>query len=224
MLVRVAPDAAAAAEDAADVVETMAAHAIEARGRFVWAVSGGSTPGAFLAALATRDGIDWPRTHLFQVDERIAASGSDERNDTMIRERFADARPLANYHPMPVVAASLGVALAEHVALLEALTGDPAELDLIQLGLGSDGHTASLVPGDPVLESTSELATTGLYNGTRRVTMTAPLINRARSRLFLVTGAGKDEALGQLAERDPGIPGSLITDEGPVLVTDRQVI
>ncbi|MEM9522074.1 MAG: 6-phosphogluconolactonase, partial [Actinomycetota bacterium] len=179
----------------------MAAHAIEARGRFVWAVSGGSTPGAFLAALATRGGIDWPRTHLFQVDERIAASGSDERNDTMIRERFADARPLANYHPMPIVAASLGVALAEHVALLEALTGDPAELDLIQLGLGSDGHTASLVPGDPVLESTSELATTGLYNGTRRVTMTAPLINRARSRLFLVTGAGKDEALGQLARR-----------------------
>ena len=152
---------------------------------------------------------------------RSAATGSDDRNDTMIRDRFVAARPDANYHPMPVVAASLGAALVDHLTDLERLAGEPARLDLVQLGLGGDGHTASLIPGDPVLDAESDLATTGLYNGTRRVTMTAPLLNRARERLFLVTGAGKDEALGQLTERDQSIPGSLISDADTVLVTDR---
>ncbi len=223
MQVRVSATAEGAAEDAAAYVAARAVEAIEERGRFVWAVSGGSTPGAFLAALAQHDRVDWANTHLFQVDERIAATGSDDRNDTMIRDRFVTARPDANYHPMPVVAASLGAALVDHLTDLERLAGEPARLDLVQLGLGGDGHTASLIPGDPVLEAEGDLATTGLYNGTRRVTMTAPLLNRARERLFLVTGAGKDEALGQLAERDPNIPGSLISDADTVLVTDRQI-
>ena len=223
MQVRVSATAEGAAEDAAAYVAARAVEAIEERGRFVWAVSGGSTPGAFLAALALHDRVDWANTHLFQVDERIAATGSDDRNDTMIRDRFVTARPDANYHPMPVVAASLGAALVDHLTDLERLAGEPARLDLVQLGLGGDGHTASLIPGDPVLEAAGDLATTGLYNGTRRVTMTAPLLNRARERLFLVTGAGKDEALGQLAERDPNIPGSLISDADTVLVTDRQI-
>ena len=215
------PDGAAA--DAADFVAARAREAIESRGRFVWAVSGGSTPGRFLAALAERDRVDWTKTHLFQVDERIAATGSDQRNDTMIRARFVEARPDANYHPLPVVAESLGAALIDHLTDLERLTEQPARLDLVQLGLGDDGHTASLVPGDPVLDAESDLATSGIYKGTRRVTMTAPLLNRARQRLFLVTGDGKDEALGQLAERDPVIPGSLITDENTVLITDRRI-
>ncbi|MEM9468381.1 MAG: 6-phosphogluconolactonase [Actinomycetota bacterium] len=223
MRVRSSTSPETAAEDAADVVAARAVEAIDARGRFVWAVSGGSTPGVFLAALARRDRVDWSKTHLFQVDERIAATGSDDRNDTMIRDRFVSARPEANYHPLPVVAASLGAALIDHLTDLERLTESPARLDLVQLGLGGDGHTASLVPDDPVLDAEGDLATTGLYNGTRRVTMTAPLLNRARERLFLVTGAGKDDALGRLAERDPGLPGSLITDVDTVLVTDRSI-
>ena len=223
MHIRVSATADGAAEDAADYVAARAVEAIDERGRFVWAVSGGSTPGAFLAALATRDRVDWSKTHLFQVDERIAATGSDDRNDTMIRARFVAARPDANYHPMPVVAASLGAALVDHLTDLERLAGEPARIDLVQLGLGGDGHTASLVPDDPVLGAEGDLATTGIYHGTRRVTMTAPLLNRARERLFLVTGAGKDEALGRLAERDPGIPGSLITATDTTLVTDRAI-
>ncbi len=223
MQVRVTETAADAAEAAADHVADRAVEAIEERGRFVWAVSGGSTPGVFLAALARRDRVDWARTHLFQVDERIAATGSDDRNDTMIRERFVAARPEAAYHPLPVVAESLTEALVVHLVELEQLTGDPAVLDLVQLGLGGDGHTASLVPGDPVLGATADLATTGRYNGTRRVTMTAPLLNRARERLFLATGEAKDEALSRLAARDPEIPASLVTETDTVLITDRAV-
>lgn len=223
MQVRLSATAEGAAADAADYVAARAVEAIDARGRFVWAVSGGSTPGRFLAALAQRDRVDWAKTHLFQVDERIAATGSDERNDTMIRAHFVDARPEVNYHPLPVVAESLGGALIDHLTDLERLSGQPARLDLVQLGLGDDGHTASLVPGDPVLAAEADLATSGLYKGTRRVTMTAPLLNRAHERIFIVTGEGKDEALGQLAERDPSIPGSLITDEHTVLITDRRI-
>ena len=211
----------AAAEVAADHVASRAVDAIEENGRFVWAVSGGSTPGVFLAALAQREQVDWERTHLFQVDERIAATDSAERNDTMIRECFLTSRPEANYHPLPVVSESLTRALLLHLAHLEHLTGKPAVLDLVQLGLGSDGHTASLLPHDAVLEATGDLATTGTYQGTRRVTMTAPLINRARERLFLVTGAAKDPALRQLTSADPAIPATLITPKATVLVTDR---
>ena len=114
-------------------------------------------------------------------------------------------------------------ALADHLTGLEHLAGTPARLDLIQLGLGDDGHTASLVPDDPVLKATTDVAVTAGYKGTRRWTMTAPLINRARERLFLVTGTEKDEALQRLAAGDRGIPGSLITDDQTFLVTDRQI-
>ena len=223
MEVRVAATSGGAAQEAADVVAARAVAAIEETGRFVWAVSGGSTPARFLDALAGHDRVDWSAVHLFQVDERIAPAGSADRNDTMIRERFVDRRPDVGYHPLPVEATDVTSALVDHLTDLERLAGSPARLDLVQLGLGTDGHTASLIPGDPVLGADEDLAVTGDYQGTRRVTMTAPLLNRARLRLFLVTGAEKDEALGRLAERDPRIPGSMITTEGTMLVTDRGI-
>ena len=123
---------------------------------------------------------------------------------------------------MPVEAGDERSALAGHLSELEHLAGTPARLDLIQLGLGADGHTASLVPGDPVLEATTDVAVSAEYKGSRRWTMTAPLINRARERLFLVTGAEKDEALHRLATGDPSIR-VLITDDQTFLVTDRQI-
>ena len=223
MQVRLAATPAGAADDAAAWLAARAVAAIERQGRFVWAVSGGSTPAQFLDVLATHDRVDWSVVHLFQVDERIAASGSDDRNDTMIRTRFVDRVPAVQYHPMPVEAADLGSALVDHLSDLERLSGRPARLDVVQLGLGDDGHTASLVPGDAVLDATDDLAVTAEYKGTRRVTMTAPLLNRAAERLFLVTGANKDDALGRLAERDPSIPGSLITADAAILVTDRRI-
>lgn len=223
MEVRLAATPQGAADDAAAWVAARAVAAIDHTGRFVWAVSGGSTPALFLEALATHHRVDWSAVHLFQVDERIAAAGSPDRNDTMIRDRFVDHVPAVNYHPMPVEADDLGSAIVDHLTDLERLTDTPARLDLIQLGLGDDGHTASLVPGDPVLDATGDLAVTAEYKGTRRLTMTAPLLNRAHERLFLVTGANKDDALGRLAEGDPGIPGSLITADGTFLVTDRRI-
>ena len=117
----------------------------------------------------------------------------------------------------------LPTATFSHVLELERLAGDPPALDLVQPGLGSDGHTASLIPGVPVHDTTGDFATTGLYGGTLRVTMTAPLPNRARRRLLLITGDGKDDALIRLTERDPSIPGSLISGIATTLVTDRQI-
>ena len=223
MEVRLSATPQGAADDAAAWVAARAVAAIERIGRFVRAVSGGSTPALFLEALATHDRVDWSAVHLFQVDERIAPADSPDRNDSMIRERFADRVPSVNYYPMPVEADDLGSAILDHLTDLERLSGAPARLDLIQLGLGDDGHIASLVPGDPVLDTTDDLALTAEYKGTRRLTMTAPLLNRAHERLFLVTGANKDDALGRLAEGDPGIPGSLITADGTFLVTDRRI-
>ena len=223
MQVHTTATAADAARLAAEHVAARAVDAIEARGRFVWAVSGGSTPGPFLDALARHTEVDWGSTHLFQVDERIAATGSTDRNDTMIRARFVSARPDAHYHPLPVVSDSLTIALVTHLIEMERLCGEPARLDLVQLGLGGDGHTASLVPGDPVLDATGDLATTRRYHGTRRVTMTAPLLNRARERMFLVTGDDKAHALARLTRRDPTIPGSLISADGTLLITDQRI-
>ncbi|MEO0492177.1 MAG: 6-phosphogluconolactonase [Actinomycetota bacterium] len=221
--VRLSATAQGAADDAAAWVAARAVEAIERDGRFVWAVSGGSTPALFLDALTIHDRVDWSAVHLFQVDERIAPAGSNDRNDTMIRHRFVDHVPAVHYHPMPVETDDQGSALVDHLTDLERLTGTPARLDLIQLGLGDDGHTASLVPGDPVLDADGDLAITAEYKGTRRWTMTVPLINRAHERLFLVTGAGKDDALGRLAEGDPGVPGSLITADRTFLATDRRI-
>jgi 6-phosphogluconolactonase len=215
------PDAEAAAWAGAEFVAHRATETIEQTGRFVWAVSGGSTPARFLGALAENDDIDWSAIHLFQVDERIAPAQAPERNDTMIRERLVARRPEVDYHPMPVEADDLSAALVAHLATMAQLAGSPVVLDLVQLGLGDDGHTASLIDGDPALRCGDDLTVTGSYRGTRRVTMTAPLLNRARRRLFLVTGAEKDQALDRLAQRDPHIPATLITTEATTLVTDR---
>ena len=212
-----------AADNAAAWVAARAITSIERTGRFVWAVSGGSTPTVFLESLAAHEQVDWSAVHLFQVDERVAPAGSRDRNDTVIRERFVARHPLVRYHPIPVEADGERDALADHLTELEQLAGTPARLDLIQLGLGDDGHTASLFPNDPALEATTDLAVSAEYKGTRRWTMTAPLINRAHERLFLVTGTEKDEALGLLAAGDPGIPGSLITGDQTFLATDRQI-
>ena len=219
---RVSASPEAAARATAEIIAGAAEDAILERGHFVWAVSGGSTPAQMLSILATFD-VAWHRTHLFQVDERIAPDGDPARNDTMIRERLVEHCPAINYHPMPVTADDVDAALADYLCDIETLTGQPALLDLIQLGLGSDGHTASLVPDDPVLDARGEFAVTNPYRGTRRATMTAALINRARQRSYLVTGDAKREALTQLLDRDPAIPATLITSEATTLITDQDV-
>jgi 6-phosphogluconolactonase len=214
MLTRAVADEEEAARTAAAFIEVSAAEAIAERGRFNFAVSGGKTPWKTLELLS--DGVmDWSRTSLFQVDERVAPTGSPERNLT----RLVLSLPLicqAAIRPMPVGADDLEAAAANYEYSL------PDHFDLVHLGLGPDGHTASLVPGDPVLEVTDRAVavTGGEYEGNRRMTLTYPTLNRARKLLFLVTGDGKQKALRQLLAGDRSIPAGRVENENSFLVTD----
>jgi 6-phosphogluconolactonase len=214
MLTRVVADEDEAARTAAAFIEVSAAEAIAERGHFNLAVSGGRTPWATLALLSD-GGMDWSKTSLFQVDERVAPTGSPERNLT----HLVLSLPLvcqAAIRPMPVGADDLETAASNYEYSL------PESFDLIHLGLGPDGHTASLVPGDAVLEVTDRdvALTEGAYQGTRRMTLTYPVINRARKLLFLVTGDGKQEALRKLLDGDRSIPAGRIENDHTFLVTD----
>jgi 6-phosphogluconolactonase len=211
--IEVLADAEAVAERAATFVAGAARTAIAAHGRFVIAVSGGRTPWAMFAHLAGMD-VAWDRVVIFQVDERIAPDGDPERNLTHLNESLpAAARP--GVRPMPVTAAD-----PEQAAALYA-RGLPPSFDLIHLGLGPDGHTASLVPGDPVLEVTDrDVAVTEPYQERRRMTLTYPAFDRAACIMWLVTGADKRDALARLRAGDPTIPAGRIAAARAVIIAD----
>lgn len=215
-------DAAALARAAARFVTECAARATAERNRFTVAFSGGSTPGAMLAGLAAED-LPWHQMQVFQVDERVAPRGDADRNLTQLAEALLGNTPLASdaLHPMPVEAGDLESAASEYAATLRRLAGAPAVLDLVHLGLGDDGHTASLVPGDAVLEvDDDDVAVTAPYHGHRRMTLTLPLISRARTRMWLVTGAGKSAILERLMAGDTGIPAGRVSRENAVVFAD----
>lgn len=219
MNIEVLGDHEAASRRAARLLAGWIAGATAARERCVVALSGGSTPGRTFQELARAD-VPWSRVHLFQVDERVAPAGNEARNLPAIREAFAAAGPVL--HPMPVEAADLEAAARRHADELSALAGVPPVIDIVHLGLGADGHVASLVPGDPVLEITDRaVAVTGPYRGHRRMTLTLPTLNRARRRLWLVTGEGKAAALERFLAGDRSIPAGRVRAESTWLVTDR---
>jgi 6-phosphogluconolactonase len=206
------PDATAVARRGAEIVAEHAAAAIGDRGRFAFAVSGGRTPWAMFAELAGR--LPWDKVTIFQVDERVAPDGDPDRNLTQL-QRSLPAGGAADVRAMPVWADDLDEAAALYAAAL------PRELDLVHLGLGPDGHTASLVPGDPVLEVTDrDVALTGDYQGRRRMTLTYPVLNRARAILWLVTGDDKVDALARLRSGDTSIPGGRVSTEHALVVAD----
>jgi len=214
---RVVADAEAAAIEAARIVEMVADAAIADRGRFNFAVSGGKTPWRMLELLA-ESSLNWSRTSLFQVDERIAPTGSTQRNLT----HLVLTLPLicqAAIRPMPVGADDLATAASGYEYSL------PDRFDLVHLGLGPDGHTASLIPDDQILEVTDRQVaiTAGDYQGTRRMSLTYKAIDRARQILFLVTGEGKEEALSKLTAGDPSIPAGRIENPNVTLVTDIEL-
>lgn len=214
MVSRVVEDAEAAAVEAARIVEMVASAAIADRGRFNFAVSGGRTPWRMLELLAESD-LNWTKTSLFQVDERIAPTGSMQRNLT----HLVLTLPLicqAAIRPMPVGADDLTTAASGYEYSL------PDRFDLVHLGLGPDGHTASLVPDDPILDVADRQVaiTTGEYQGTRRMSLTYKAIDRARQILFLVTGDGKEEALTKLKARDESVPAGRIKNPNVTLITD----
>jgi 6-phosphogluconolactonase len=211
------------AQRAADVIAEEARKAVAARGRFVVAISGGHTPWVMLRALASAD-VPWPAIHIVQVDERVAPPGHPDRNLTHLRESLLDHAPLpaGQIHAMPVEFADLEAAAAKYAETLRQIAGTPPVLDLIHLGLGPDGHTASLVPGDPVLNvNDTDVAITGTYQGRRRMTLTYPMINRSRKVLWVVTGAGKVPMLRRLLDGDESIPAGRIRREQAIVLADE---
>lgn len=216
------PDDAAVAQAAARFIAAQSMAAIAARGRFKFAVSGGHTPWQMLRALAAEN-VDWTNVHLFQVDERVAPPGDPDRNLTHIRESLLGRidMPAANIHAMPVEANDLDGAADRYAQALATIAGTPPVLDLVHLGMGPDGHTASLVPGDPVLaEDFRDVAMTQPYQGRRRMTLTYPALDRARCVLFVITGAEKVPALRALRAGDRHIPAARVTGERTVIMAD----
>jgi 6-phosphogluconolactonase/glucosamine-6-phosphate isomerase/deaminase len=204
-------DAILLAERAAAAIQEIAAEAVSEHGGFAWAISGGSTPLRTLASLS----LPWERTATFQVDERVAPAGDPDRN---LRGATAalPAEGAATLRPMPVEAEDLDAAAEAYASLL------PGRLEVVQLGLGEDGHTASLIPGDPVLEVRNrDVAVTGEYRGRRRMTLTYPPLGRARSIVWIVSGAAKEDALARLLARDRSIPAARVAADDQLVLADR---
>lgn len=226
MQIETLPDADAVARRAAEFVAAEARVAVAARGRFVLAVSGGTTPWVMLRELAHQD-VPWSGLVVVQVDERAAPEGHADRNLTHLTKSLLSHAPLKPEQilAMPVEEPDLDAAAKTYARTLETVAGTPPVIDLVHLGLGPDGHTASLVPGDPVLDVTDrDVATTDpvrLYQNRRRMTLTYPVINRARKILWLVTGANKAEMLRRMRDADPTIPGGRVRGENATVLADR---
>jgi 6-phosphogluconolactonase len=223
MKMQILADADAVAHEAAKIIAAEARAAVKARGRFIMAVSGGHTPWQMLRALANED-VPWETLHVAQVDERIAPAGDPDRNLTHLRESLLANAPLPaeQIHAMPVEETDLQAAARRYAHTLEQIAGAPPVLDLAHLGLGPDGHTASLVPNDPVLSVTDrDVALTGLYQNRRRMTLTYPMLNRSRRILWVVTGSDKVEALARLRDADVSIPAARIRQEQALVLADR---
>lgn len=223
MKIEIFADADAVAREAAAIIAADARAAVAERGRFIMAVSGGHTPWVMLRALAQED-VPWANVHLAQVDERVAPAGHPDRNLTHLRESLLEHAqlPPEQVYAMPVESTDLDAAAKEYAATLTQIAGSPPVLDLVHLGLGPDGHTASLVPGDAVLQvNDAEVAVTGIYQERRRLTLTYPVLNRARRILWLVTGKDKIGMLVRLREADPSIPAGRVNAERALLLADH---
>jgi 6-phosphogluconolactonase len=175
-----------------------------------------------LRALAAED-VPWAKVDVFQVDERIAPAGHADRNLTLIAESLLSHAPLppAQLHAMPVEAGDLEAAAARYAACLRRVAGTPPVLDLVHLGLGSDGHTASLVHSDPVLDvSSADVALAGPYQGRWRMTLTYPILDRARLVLWLVTGGDKAAILPGLRDGERSIPAGRVCRDRALVLAD----
>ncbi len=223
MNVEIFPDDTSLAKRAAAVIAADARAAVAARGRFVMAVSGGKSPWEMLADLADED-VPWKDVHVFQIDERIAPAGDPDRNYVHLRDTLLQNAPIPpeQIYPMPVEEPDSDAAAHKYAGTLETVAGKPPVLDLAHLGLGPDGHTASLIPGDPVLNVTDrDVAVTGFYQNRKRMTMTYPVINRARKIMWLISGKDKVDALKKLRAGDTSIPAGRISQTQALLLADK---
>lgn len=211
----VLPDADAAAERFATLLAMRARALVDAKGSATMALSGGSGPWQSFRLLA-EEVVPWDAVELFQVDERVAPMGDDDRNLTHLRESLP-AAAWERMHPMPVDSSDLEAAAAQYAELL------PEAIDVVHLGIGPDGHTASLVPDDAVLRVTDrDVALTSTeYQGRRRMTLTYPMLDRSRELLWLITGDSKVEPLRLLLAGDPSIPAGRVRAGRSLIVADR---
>ena len=210
--IEILPDAESVARRGAEIVAAAAAEAVADRGRFEFAVSGGRTPWAMFADLAGK--MPWEKVTIYQVDERIAPDGDPDRNLTQL-QRALPPGGAADVRAMPVTFHDLKAAATDYADSL------PEAFDLVHLGLGPDGHTASLIPGDAVLGVTDrDVALTGEYQGRRRMTLTYPVLNRAQRILWLVTGEDKVDALARLRAGDDSIPAGRVPTDRALVVAD----
>lgn len=210
------PDDNAASQRGAELIAAAGQEAVAARGEFSLALSGGKTPWRMIAMLGDVDGMPWEQTRIFQVDERVAPPGDEARNLTHLIRMLALSHQ-AGLCPMPVTSRDLDAAAAEYESQL------PDRLDLVHLGIGPDGHTASLVPGDPVLEVNDRrvAVTAGEYEGHRRMTLTYPELNATRRILWLATGEKARDPLAKLLAGDASIPAGRVQNEDMVVVADQ---
>jgi 6-phosphogluconolactonase len=222
MNIEVLVNADSVAERAASIIADYAWEAIASRGSFIMAVSGGHTPWIMLRWLAAAH-IPWRAVHVVQVDERVAPAGHVDRNLTHLRKSLLAESPLPpdQLYAMPVESPDLEAAAGSYAATLRTIAGELPVIDLVHLGLGPDGHTASLVPGDPVLDlNNTDVALSGPYQGRRRMTLTYPILNRARCILWVVTGAEKAGMVNRLLDGDRGIPAGRVRSDQAFLLAD----
>jgi 6-phosphogluconolactonase len=223
MKITILADADSVAREAARIIAAEARTAVAARGCFIVAFSGGSTPKHMLRALAGED-VPWQSVHVVQVDERVAPAGDPDRNLIQLRKSLLENTSLRpeQLYAMPVESSDLRSAATRYALTLKEIAGSPPVLDLAHLGLGSDGHAASLVPGDPVLTVIeADVALTAIYQGRQRMTLTYPMLNRSRRILWLVTGSEKAEMLARLRDGDVAMPAGRILRDHALVIADQ---
>jgi 6-phosphogluconolactonase/glucosamine-6-phosphate isomerase/deaminase len=213
---KVLPDADAASRYAAEAVAAAGREAVEARGEFELALSGGRTPWAMIGLLGEMEGMPWGEAHIYQVDERVAPPGDEVRNLTHLVQMLSLDHQ-AVLRPMPVTSRDLELSAAEYEVHI------PERFDLVHLGLGPDGHTASLVPGDSVLEVEDRRVamTSDPYEGHLRMTLTYPALAAARRIVWLTLGDAVREPLAQLLAGDVTIPAGRVENDDMLVVADE---
>lgn len=210
MEIRVFPDAEAVAVAAAHSLVRRINDAVRRRGVAYVAVSGGRTPAEMFRAMASMP-VNWANVHVWQVDERVAPDGDPARNRGLLATLPV---PPDQLHAMPVIADDLPAAAARYAASL------PVRLDVVHLGLGDDGHTASWPPGDSVIDSALPVALGEPYNGHVRMTLTPAVVNAARTRIVVLAGESKAvPLLGWMLERD--LPISRVRRPGTTVFADE---
>lgn len=220
MRAEVCESSSAAAVRAADLLARQIGNAIDQRGAAAIALSGGHTPAGMFRKLAAAS-VEWPLVHIFQVDERLVPADDDRRNMKAIRTTFLRSGiPADQLHAMPASGTGRASRVEEYAGELRAVAGTPPILDVVHLGLGEDGHTASLFPGDAAVDAEGDVALSEDHAGVRRMTLTLNAINRARMRIWLVTGAAKRSVVRRLLEPGSCLIAHRVRTEDSVLIVD----